>query len=300
MSVLDWDRIRVFHAVAEAGSFTKAADRLNLSQSAISRQMGALEEDLGTPLFHRHARGLVLTEQGEILQAAARTVAAKMRDAETQLSESKDRPAGHLRINTTIGFGAGWLTAHLDEFCQRYPDITLTLLVQDSEVDLAMREADVAIRVHPPTQPDLVRRKLMTGHTHLYAAESYVQRKGSPGSLQDLDQHALIVYGNETAPPAPSLNWLVHVGQGEREPLRQAKLTVNNVIAMLEAAEAGLGIATLPDYLVHSRRLVRVLPHIEGPSFTCYFVYPEELRNSKRVAVFRDFLLEKVQGEDAW
>jgi DNA-binding transcriptional LysR family regulator len=299
--MLDWDRIRVFHAVAEAGSFTRAAERLNLSQSAISRQMGALEEDLGTALFHRHARGLVLTEQGEILQGAARTVAAKMRDAEAHLSESKDKPAGHLRINTTIGFGVGWLTPHLVEFCQRYPEINLTLLVQDSEVDLAMREADVAIRLQPPTQPDLVRRKLMLGHTHLYAAESYIsERGGGPETLQDLDGHALIVYGNENAPPAPSLNWLVHVGQGEQEPVRQAKLMVNNVIAMLRAAEAGMGIATLPDYLARNRRLVRVLPHIEGPSFTAYFVYPEELRNSKRVAVFRDFLLEKVGGEDAW
>jgi DNA-binding transcriptional LysR family regulator len=298
--MLDWDRIRVFHAVAEAGSFTRAADRLSLSQSAISRQMGALEEDLGVALFHRHARGLVLTEQGEILQEAARLVAARMRDAEAQLSESKDRPAGHLRINTTIGFGVGWLTPHLAEFCARYPDINLTMLVQDSEVDLAMREADVAIRMQPPTQPDLVRRKLMLGHTHLYAAESYLAERGEPKDLGDLDGHGLIVYGNEHAPPAPSLNWLVHVGQEEQAPLRQAKLTVNNVIAMARAAEAGLGIATLPDYLARTRRLVRVLPQIEGPSFTAYFVYPEELRNSQRVAVFRDFLLEKVGGDDTW
>jgi len=298
--MLDWDRIRVFHAVAEAGSFTRAAERLNLSQSAISRQMGALEEDLGTALFHRHARGLVLTEQGEILQEAARAVAARMRDAEANLSESKDQPAGHLRINTTIGFGVGWLTPHLDEFCARYPDINLTMLVQDSEVDLAMREADVAIRMQSPTQPDLVRRKLMVGHTHLYAAESYIAARGEPASLTDLDGHSLIVYGHENAPPAPSLNWLIHVGQDEQEPVRQAKLTVNNVIAMLRAAEAGMGIATLPDYLARNRKLVRVLPQIEGPSFTAYFVYPEELRNSKRVAVFRDFLLEKVGGEDSW
>ncbi len=298
--MLDWDRIRVFHAVAEAGSFTRAAEGLNLSQSAISRQMGALEEDLGTALFHRHARGLVLTEQGEILHEAARSVAARMRDAQAHLSESKDKPAGHLRINTTIGFGVGWLTPHLAEFCNRYPEIKLTLLVQDSEVDLAMREADVAIRLQAPTQPDLVRRKLMVGHTHLYAAESYISARGEPATLDALDEHALIVYGNETAPPAPSLNWLVHVGQGDQEPVRQAKLMVNNVIAMLRAAESGMGIATLPDYLAHGRQLVRVLPHVEGPSFTSYFVYPEELRNSKRVAVFRDFLLEKVGNESAW
>ena len=172
VGMFDWDRVRVFHAVAQAGSFTRAAERLGLSQSAISRQIGALEEDLGTPLFHRHARGLVLTEQGEILlDAAARRRQAHGGASRRRSRESRDTPAGHLRVNTTVGVGTVWLTAHLAEFLDRYPEITVSLLVTDgADLDLSMREADVAIRVQRPTQPDLIQRRLMTVHTHIYAA----------------------------------------------------------------------------------------------------------------------------------
>ena len=156
--MMDWDRVRVFHAVAQAGSFTRAAEGLGLSQSAISRQIGALEEDLGTPLFHRHARGLVLTEQGEILLHTANEVAKRMASVQTALGDSRDSPAGHLRINATIGLGSVWLVAQLPDFIERHPDITISLVIGDSDVDLSMREADVAIRVARPTQPDLIQR----------------------------------------------------------------------------------------------------------------------------------------------
>jgi DNA-binding transcriptional LysR family regulator len=301
--MFDWDRVRVFHAVAQAGSFTRAAETLNLSQSAISRQIGALEEDLGAPLFHRHARGLVLTEQGEILLETASEVAQRMAAVARSVGESKDRPAGHLRVSTTMGFGAVWLTAHLAEFLDIYPEITLSLILSDGELDLGMREADVAIRLAPPTQPDLVQRRLMTVHTHVYAAPAYLERHGTPETADDLDHHRLIVYGTDTPPPVPSLNWVLTAGResGTGAKPRRAALHLNNVFGMLRAAEGGLGLATLPDFLVtRSRRLVRILPELEGPSFNAYFVYPEELRASKRVAVFRDFLLRKVAEEPAW
>jgi DNA-binding transcriptional LysR family regulator len=303
--MLDWDRVRVFHAVAEAGSFTRAAETLGLSQSAISRQISALEEDLDTPLFHRHARGLVLTERGEILLEAAREVAAKMAVAEARLSEVKDRPAGHLRINATVGFGAVWLTPHLRAFLDLYPDITVSLLIIDRELDLSMGEADVAIRLNPPRQPDLIQRRLLTAHTHVYAAPDYVEAYGAPESPEDLDRHRLIVYGDGAMPPpVPSLNWVLTAGREDdsERPSRKATLRVNNVFAMLRAVESGLGLATLPDYLVmgSKQRLVRLLPELEGPSFSAYFVYPEELRNSKRIAVFRDFLLKKVAEQAVW
>lgn len=301
--MIDWDRVRIFHVVAEAGSFTRAADRLGLSQSAISRQIGALEEDLGSPLFHRHARGLVLTEQGEILLETAREVAKRMAAAQTALRESRDAPAGHLRISTTVGVGTVWLTAHLAEFCERYPDISLSLLVSDGELDLSMREADVAVRMQRPTQSDLIQRKLMTVHTHIYASPAYVERHGSPASVEDLDRHRLIVYGEESDANFVPLNWIIYAGHEDVENARPRRttLTVNNVYGMLRAAESGLGLASLPDYLGSaSSKLVRVLPDLAGPSFTAYFVYPEELRSSKRVAVFRDFLLEKVAAQPVW
>ena len=302
--MIDWDRVRVFRGVAEAGSFTRAAETLGLSQSAISRQISALEEDLRTSLFHRHARGLVLTEQGEILLETAQELAARMAAVESRLDEAKDHPAGHLKINTTVGFGTVWLTAHLGEFLDLYPEITVSLIVIDTELDLSMREADVAIRLNPPRQPDLIQKRLMTVHTHLYAAPEYLEAAPLLATPEDLDRHRLIVYGAEaTPPPVPSLNWVLIAGRAEDDlrPPRRPTLLINNVYGMLRAAERGLGVASLPDYLCStSRRLVRVLPQLEGPTFDAYFVYPEEMRASKRVSVFRDFLLRKMAEQAVW
>jgi DNA-binding transcriptional LysR family regulator len=298
----DWDRIRVFRGVAQAGSFTRASESLGLSQSAISRQISALEDDLGMPLFHRHARGLVLTEQGELLLEAAHDIAARTAAVESRLAETKDTPSGHLRINTTVGIGTVWLTSHLREFMELYPDITVSLLVIDTELDLSMREADVAIRLTPPRQPDLVQRRLMTAHTHLYAAHAYLDGAPPLREPDDLDRHRLIAYGTEaTPPPVPSLNWVLVAGRADARAPRPASLFINNVYGMLRAAERGLGVASLPDYLCStSTRLTRVLPELEGPTFDAYFVYPEEMRASKRVRVFRDFLLRKIPEQPVW
>ena len=300
---MDWDRVRVFHAVAHAGSFTRAADRLGLSQSAISRQIGALEEDLATSLFHRHARGLVLTEQGEILLHTADEVANRMASVQTALGDSRDSAAGHLRVNTTIGIGTVWLVGHLAEFLERHPDIRVSLIIGDNDVDLSMREADVAIRLARPTQPDLIQRRLMTVHTHIYGSRSYLERHGIPQTYEELDQHRLIAYGEDQGLPLAALNWVLTAGREEDEVAapRIPSLTVNNVFGMLRAADTGLGLASLPDYLVSAgHSLQRVLDHLEGPTFTAYFVYPEELKTSKRVSVFRDFLLEKVAEQPVW
>ena len=301
--MMDWDRVRVFHAVAHAGSFTRAAERLGLSQSAISRQISALEEDLASALFHRHARGLVLTEQGEILLQASDEIARRMASVETSLGNSRDCAAGHLRVNTTIGLGTVWLVGQLPDFVERHPEIRISLIIGDNDVDLAMREADVAIRVARPTQPDLIQRRLMTVNTHIYGAPSYLDRHGVPQTFDDLDRHRLIAYGHDMAIPVASLNWVLTAGKDEEEAgaARTPSVTVNNVFGMMRAAECGLGLASLPDYLgTASGTLRRVLDDLAGPSFTAYFVYPEELKTSKRVGVFRDFLLEKVAEHPVW
>jgi DNA-binding transcriptional LysR family regulator len=291
---MDWDKLRIFHAVAEAGSFTHAGESLNLSQSAVSRQISALEESLNVSLFHRHARGLILTEQGELLYRTAHEVFAKLAMAEAQLSESKDRPKGQLKVTTTVALGSTWLAPRMGEFLEVYPDVTVDLLLDDRELDLSMREADVAIRMAPPRQPELIQRHLMTVHMHVYAAPSYIKRYGLPKSPEDLEQHKVIVYGEETKPPVPDVNWLLKLGV-KGDGLRRPSLTVNNVYAIQRATQAGLGLAALPEFMVQgTSNLVRVMPDIEGPRIDAYFVYPEELRNSKRIQVFRDFLLRKV------
>jgi DNA-binding transcriptional LysR family regulator len=291
---MDWDKLRVFHAVAEAGSFTHAGEALNLSQSAVSRQISALEESLNVPLFHRHARGLILTEQGDLLYRTAREVFAKLAMTEGMLSESKDRPKGPLKVTTTVAFGSAWLTPRIREFLDLYPEIHVSLVVDDSELDLSMREADVAIRLSPPRQPDLVQRHLMTIRYLVYAAPEYLKRHGTPQRPEDLDKHRIVAYGADGRPPVRNVNWLL---EAEARPgyERQPFFSVNNVYAIFRAVESGLGIAALPDFMAHeTTNLVRILPELPGAEIEAYFVYPEELRTSKRIAVFRDFLLRKV------
>jgi DNA-binding transcriptional LysR family regulator len=291
---MDWDKLRVFHAVAEAGSFTHAGESLNLSQSAVSRQISALEESLSVPLFHRHARGLILTEQGELLFRTAREVFAKLAMAEGLISESKDRPKGPLKITTTVAFGSIWLTPRIREFLDLYPEIQVSRGVDDSELDLSMREADVAIRMTPPRQPDLIQRHLVSVQVHIYASTDYIQKHGAPQRAEELENHRIIVYGEDARPPVPGVNWLLDVGTRAGQD-RRPILTVNNTYGMLRAIMSGLGLAALPDFVANEHTgLVPVLPEVAGPPNEAYFFYPEELRASKRISVFRDFLLRKV------
>ncbi|MFL5259050.1 MAG: LysR family transcriptional regulator [Hyphomicrobiales bacterium] len=292
---MDWDKLRIFHAVAEAGSFTHAGHELGLSQSAVSRQISALEQDLNVPLFHRHARGLILTEQGEVLYRTAHDVFTKLAAAQTRLMDSKDKPSGELRITTTVAMGSVWLTPRIAEFMDLYPEIRVTMLLDDRELDLAMREADVAIRLRRPVQPDLIQRKLFTVHHHLYASPDYVRRRGAPKSIGELDGHSILVFGQAPTYLEP-VNWLESAGRQNGEP-RPATLRVNSAYGLRRAVEAGVGIASLPDYIVgKDSSLMQInLAGENPPQFDTYFVYPEELKDSKRVVVFRDFIVSKAK-----
>ncbi|MGI9302134.1 MAG: LysR family transcriptional regulator [Gammaproteobacteria bacterium] len=293
---MNWDRLRIFHAVAKAGSFTRAGRELNLSQSAVSRQISALEESLKVSLFHRHARGLVLTEQGEQLHDTVDHMATELQMSLAKLNESREQPEGPLKITTSVAFGSAWLTSRMNQFHVAYPDISVTLLLADSlELDLSSRQADVAIRFAPQTQSNLIQRRLMTIRYHLFAAREYLDHHGMPSKPEDLDDHELIIYGEDVPAPVENMNWILDVGCGPGE-RREPALRVNSVYGIYRAVKAGLGIAALPYYMSdESADLVELLPGLHGPSIDAYFVYPEELRHSKRIAVVRDFLLRQVE-----
>jgi len=293
---MDWDRLRIFHTVADSGSFTAAGDRLNCSQSAVSRQIRALEESLNVSLFTRHARGLVLTQEGQDLYATARDVVHRIDETERKLMESRERPFGLLRVTTMVTFGAVWLTPHLEQFILEYPEIDLKIILDDNDLDLSAGQADVAIRLHEPQQADLIQRPLATFHSHIYASPEYLARKGTPVTTADLDNHDLITVGISKSPVLKGLNWLLGVGKESHQ--RNPRLEVNNLYGVMHAVEAGIGIAVLPDYLVHNRqKLVRILPEIDGVSFNSYYCYPPELRGSLRVALFRDFMIRQIRAE---
>ncbi|WP_421790745.1 LysR family transcriptional regulator [Hyphobacterium sp.] len=297
---MDWDKLKSFHAAAEAGSLTAAAETLGLSQSALSRQITALEDQLGIKLFHRHARGLLLTESGNLLYRAAHDISSKVALAEAMVADSRDKPSGDLRVTAPTALGATWLAPRLASFHAAYPDIRIRLLLDDHELDVAGLEAECAIRPWPSTQNDLIQRKIMQVPQHLFSSHSYLQRAGTPRSLEALDDHAIVQYGPPHLAPIPNLDWASRAGRPDGAPPRPAVLEANTVNAVMKAVEAGIGIAGLPDYVARDNdKLVCVLPEIEGPVFDVYFVYPEELRGSSRIIVFRDFLMSEAKRWEA-
>jgi DNA-binding transcriptional LysR family regulator len=292
---VDWDRIRIFYTVAEAGSFTRAGDDLGLSQSAVSRQVSALERELKAPLFHRHARGLILTEQGDLLFRAARDMRSRLENTRARLEETSERPTGELKVTTAVGLGSLWLTTRLAEFLDTYPDVRVQLILTNEELDLAMREADVALRMRRPAQPDLIQRRLFTVHYHVYASPDYIKRFGQPKTIEELDAHRLLSFGGDEPAYLLSVHWLATVGREGQAP-RTCHMIINNIIALRAAVQTGAGIAVLPDYAVDGDGgLVQIMSDIEMPALDTYLVYAEEMRNVARVQAFRDFLVSKAQ-----
>ena len=291
---MDWDKLKIFHTVAEASSFTKASTILNLIQSAISRQIQGLESDLKVQLFERHARGLVLTENGEYLFKSAHEVISKLKDVESNLSGHKDKLNGKLVVTTVVSFGTTWLTPRIKEFMDLHPGIEIELIFDDRELDLSTREADVAIRMRRPKQLNLIQKKFVDFNYHIYGSNEYLEKNGYPKTLKDLDKHKFITYGKGAPSPVYNPDWALKLGMHDGKK-RKSIMKVNSVMGLLLAVESGVGLAALPEYLVsNSNNVIKVLPKSEGPITEAHFVYPQSLKNTARVQAFRNFLFSKI------
>jgi DNA-binding transcriptional LysR family regulator len=288
---MDWDKLRIFHAVADAGSLTHAGDKLNLSQSAVSRQIRALEESLNATLFHRHARGLILTEQGELLFDATSAMSKRLDAASARIRDSEDEVFGQLRVTTTFGFGTLWLAPRLPHLYDKYPDLKVDLMLEERVLDLPMREADVAIRMKEPSQADLIRKRLMTVKMKLYASRAYLEEHGTPEKASDINAHRLICQN----PSAAQVGASAVMVQGLMTHNPQSLLTVNNYFGVLQGVLHNMGIGVLPDYVTEDfPDLVHVLPESDSSDVPVYLAYPEELRHSRRIQAFRDFVQDEI------
>ena len=209
---MDWDKLKIFHAVAEAGSFTNATVNLNLSQSAISRQIQSLEDDLKVKLFERHARGLTLTENGEYVFKTAHEVISKLKEVETTLGDKKDKPHGKLTVTTVVSFGTTWLTPRIQEFMQLHPEIEIELIFDDKELDLSTRQADIGIFMRRPKQLNYIQRKLIDINYHLYGSTKYLDKFGYPKTINDLNKHKFISFGKGAPSPVFNPDWALKLG----------------------------------------------------------------------------------------
>jgi DNA-binding transcriptional LysR family regulator len=209
--------------------------------------------------------------------------------------ETSERPAGTLKVTASVGLGATWVARRIAEFLDLYPDVRVELILFNGDLDLAMREADVAIRLHRPHQADLIQRRLFTVHYHAYASHEYIKRFGEPRTLEDLKDHRLITISDSQ--PAHFLQ--VHrflTRSPELATPREAHLCVSDAQALKAAVISGAGIGMVSDHAAEAHpELVQVLRDYETPSLDCYFVYAEEMRSIARLQVFRDFLVQKAQ-----
>ena len=291
---MDWDKLKIFHTVAEASSFTKAATILNLSQSAISRQIQSLEQDLKIQLFERHARGLVLTDNGKYLFQTAHEVISKLKDVEATLSDEKDQLKGKLTVTTVVSFGTTWLTPRIQEFMTLHPDIEIELIFDDKELDLSTRQADIGIFMRRPKQLNYIQKKLVDIKYYVYGSNKYLEKFGMPKTITDLNKHKFISFGKGAPSPVYNPDWALKLGMHDGKK-RKTVMKVNSVMGLLLAVESGVGLAALPEYLVsNSTNVIKVLPKSEGPITEAHFVYPQSLKNTARVQAFRNFLFSKI------
>ena len=295
-SEMDWDKLKTFHYAAETGSLTAAAEKLGVSQSSVSRQIAALESGMGVPLFQRHARGLLLTGPGMALREFTREMASAAVIAESTLKDAREKVIGDLKVTAPVAFGSTWVAPRLSHFADTYPETRLQLMLDDREYDLLKLEAECAIRLWAATHADLIQRKLLEVRVSLYAHQSYIAKHGAPKKVDDLDHHRIIAYQGGASTLMRELDWAQRAGREDAKP-RTPLLEINNVYGIMRAVQSGFGIASVPDYMAREDpNLVKVLPNLPGPSFDVYFIYPSDLKRSKRIAAFRQFLIEQAQG----
>ena len=293
---LNWDKIRIFHAVADAESLTKASLVLHSSQSALSRQITSLENQLGVSLFHRHARGLKLTEQGDILYKNTKDIHQQLNFVKTQIQDSHSKASGVLTVTAPGFLGGNWLMPHIKKFQSLYPDVRLNFLLTNKVFDLSLREADVALHFFEPEQSNLIKRKLTEFQFYICASHEYIDRFGEPKKPKNLRKHRLIGYPDGINHPHQHTDWIFNIA-GIKKDTYQNSLLINSMVGITELVNTDTGIACLPKFMIKDYPNIKIiLKEYAPPTSDLFFIYSEERRNSKKISVFRDFMLDFINA----
>ena len=292
---MDWDKLKIFHNVALDLNISEAAHKMNISHSSISRQISALERDLKVSLFKRHARGLTLTEQGKILFKTAHDIFGKIALTDAKLTESKEKPTGPLTIAATVAFGTTWLAPRIEKFTNSYPEIDVSIIIENKYTDLAQGEADVALRLTEPTQMDLIRFPLYEFQFKIYSSPEYIEKFGIPKDVSELPNHKIVAFGDSVEPSIPDVNCILDLLPKNK---KVKTLFISNMYGVMRAIGGGAGIGALPEYMkISNNNLVPILPNADTPKTIIYFTYPPELKGSKKIEALRDFLVREVNKE---
>jgi len=289
---MDWDKLRTFYVVAKAGTLTKAAKSLSIGQSSVSRQISSLEENLGVVLFNRHSRGLVLTEQGDILYKTVHDIFIKLSSAQETLKDSKGAIAGSLTVAVCPFLLETWLAPRLQAFIQKYPHIHLKLKVVEGDIDLHMREADVAIQMQESSNGNLIQKHLTTFDLGIYASKKYIEKNGYPKTREELKSHSIIACEENSFFSSVKANWFFTNSTKNEKQTLFPHISVNSFLGVYQMIKNNVGIGVLPSYTT-DKDLQTILGSMPCPLVSIFFLYPTELRSSKKAKVFQNFLVEE-------
>jgi len=295
LQTTDWNKFRTFYHVAKAGSFTKAAENLHISQPSLSRSISSLEESLNMRLLKRVPRGVVPTEEGKaLLETVDAMLKVFLRYGE-KVNNKNEEPQGLLKVAMLKTLPGLQLSSLIPKFLKAYPQIKLALVDSDREVGFSTYQADAAIREFDENAQNMEQMYLTTSLIGLYASPEYLQLNRTPQKAEDLESHRLIALGNPDNLSACAANWALQVGlsQGQQ---RTPSLCVSSIAEMKWAVKSGLGIAALPEeYISQDLCLIRVLPEIPSRSVDLYYVYPSYHKETKRVTAYGEFLVDQLK-----
>lgn len=292
------DAMRVFVAVVERNGFSAAAQALDLSTAAVTRQVAALEKRLSARLLNRTTRRVSPTSTGAAYYQRCVQLLAEFDALEASVGAQALQPSGRLRINAPVSYGIARLAPLLPGYAGRHPQVELDLSLSDRQVDMVEEGFDLAIRITRQPAPSLIARRLAEAAIVLCAAPAYVARHGTPQHPDDLSRHACLAYSYW----AGGDSWQLQGPQGEVSVPVAARMRANNGEVLREAAIAGMGIIAQPDFIVGQAladgRLVPVLADWRLPPVGIHAVYASRSHLAPKVRSFIDYLVERL-GADA-
>ena len=292
---MQWNWLKVFYYVAKYKNFTRAAEKLNISQSAVSYTMNQLEHSLQTSLFKRLARGIHLTQEGALLFEYVKSMQHESNNIKNNIfsgMKGQQREIqGKIRIATTSGIAGMWLPNMLSEFLTQYPGINIEILSSDESLDVETMESDISIRPKVEKTSGIIQKPLVTFQLKLFASPQYIQEWGE---LDDLNQHRLIAYGGESYRPYGGANWLLYEGLAAGQPPRKPFLSVNSSEGAFRLAEKGHGIISFADNIPGQKNaaLKNIFPKIFGPKIEICCIYSEKMQHWAPVVNLVNYLIK--------
>lgn len=295
------DDIAVFVQVVRDGSFTNAAERLELSRSVVSKYVTRLEERLGARLLNRTTRRLSLTEAGQVFYERSRRGLEDIEEAEAEVSRLQEEPRGVLRINSPMSFGILHIAPLLPDFLEQYPEVSVDMNLDDRKVDVIEEGFDVSIRITDLPDSSLVARRLGPCRHTIVAAPSYLKTHGTPQTPDDLRDHNIIAYQYQES----ATHW--HFLMPDRKQVTVpvgGSIQMNNSLALREALLGGVGIMRTPTFVVGgdiaAGRLIPLLRNFQTLELSIYLVYPQRRHLSPKIRAFVDFVSARITAEPYW